>query len=261
MARREIHFLSLPLELRHQIYSELLITSFSEPVLLWHDRKGREKSTSIHPQILRVCKQINAEAAPLLYERNILRLDMMTPEYYSCTVRTNIGRSQAFIRGDAALWTRHFEQPGLLSTSCLQRLAHIEFVISIRSVWAKRPRKYHDVWSGTGNLFVQLLRLLAEEEINESLLKKKKRVVIIVYKDYNPLSSTDQKWMLFPGGNLPNRESAMAAKLRPLVEAVGKKRGVSIYEILEDVRVDGDEHEREAQTVTREVSIKDFSDL
>ncbi|KAL8642839.1 MAG: hypothetical protein Q9226_008462 [Calogaya cf. arnoldii] len=259
MTRKEFPLLSLPLELRHQIYSELLIASLNEPVLLWHDRKGREKSRSIHPQILRVCKQINAEAKNLLYEHNMFRLDMTTPEWDFCThsAQGPMKKSQALVRDDAVNGTIYFEQSGLLSASSLQRLAHVEIVIHPFSFWASRMGEV--VRSGTGDLFVHLLRLLADAEDSDSLLKKK-RLVITVYKQYYEFSPNGQKWEMFADGSL-DKESPMAAKVRPLVEAVGKKRDIRIYEVLEDVRVDGDKHEREAQTVTREVSIQDFADL
>lgn len=50
-------FLSLPYELRLEIYNHLLLLPPTPP-------------QTLHPQILRACRQIHAEALPLLYGRN-----------------------------------------------------------------------------------------------------------------------------------------------------------------------------------------------
>lgn len=69
--------LTLPLELRNIIYSELLSSKRSEPITLYDDSKGREIHSNLCPSILRTNKQIYEEAICHLYNMNtfLLKLD------------------------------------------------------------------------------------------------------------------------------------------------------------------------------------------
>ncbi|KAL8925491.1 MAG: hypothetical protein Q9172_002208 [Xanthocarpia lactea] len=276
MEQRGFPFLSLPPEIRHCVYSELLISRPKDtpnaPVLLWHDRKGRGNSLSIYPQILRVSRQVNAEATPLLYECNMFSLELTTPESQSCIART-INKSQALLLDDSGKWMKYFEQPGLLSPSCLRRLAHLEIIISACSVWTNGHG--FDFWSSIGEIFIEMLRLLADDqEVSETSPKKKKKLLITVQKEI----SDGYGWLLFPrlrearigalqmGLRNSNRETKgqkqMADKVCPLVEAVAGRRDVSINEVLKEWKsseVPGDP--RVSRTITREVLLHDFGDL
>ncbi|PQE33989.1 hypothetical protein CJF32_00002857 [Rutstroemia sp. NJR-2017a WRK4] len=62
-------FLRYPLEVREKIYAILLRSSSS--ILVGYDWEKVERSPSLDLRILRVCRQINAEATPFLYKINI----------------------------------------------------------------------------------------------------------------------------------------------------------------------------------------------
>ncbi|KAL8857628.1 MAG: hypothetical protein Q9178_005793 [Gyalolechia marmorata] len=275
MEQRGFPFLSLPPEIRHCIYNELLISrpndSPDAPVLLWHDRKGRDNSLSIYPQILRVSRQVNAEATPLLYDCNVFSFELTTPEGQSCIARI-INKSQALLLDDSGKRMKYFQQPGLLSPSCLRRLAHIEIIISALSVWTNG--RGFDFWSSIGEIFIEILRLLADDQEVSETSPKKKKLLITVQKEI----SDGYGWLLFPrlrearrgalqmGLRNSNRETKgqkqMADKVCPLVEAVAKRRDVSIYEVLKESKssgVPGDP--RVSRTITREVLLHDFGDL
>ncbi len=268
-------FLSLPPEIRHSIYSELLISRLKDspnaPILLWHDRNGRDNSLSLYPQILRVSRQVNAEAIPLLYERNVFSFQLTTPEGQSCIAR-KINKSQALLLDDSGKRMKYFHQPGLLSPSCLRRLAQIEIIISACSVWTNGHG--FDFWSGIGEVFIEILRLLADDQEVSETSPKKKKLLITVQKEI----SDGYGWLLFPrmreawrgalltGWRNSSRETIgqkqMADKVCPLVEAVAEKRDVSIYEVLEERKssgVPGDP--RVSRTITREVLLHDFGGL
>ncbi|KAL8765765.1 MAG: hypothetical protein Q9209_007272 [Squamulea sp. 1 TL-2023] len=271
-------FLLLPLEIRYHIYNELLTTRpkdlSNKPVLLWHDRGKRARSISLHPEMLRVSKQINAEATPLLYERNKFWFDLTTPEGHSCIAR-KISKSQALVQDDSAQRTKYWEQPGFLSPLCLQRLAHIEIVISADSVWANGHAC--DLWSGTGDLFMALLRILAEPKDGQSALKKKNKLLSVTVQkritngfgsvlfprlQYHTLRGLEVESPLRSSSRATTGEKQMVDKVCPLIEAVGEKRNVCLYEVLEEkIRYHSSGDRWESRTTTREVSLKEFENL
>ena len=67
---------TLPLELRELIYSELLSSTRSSPLVLYNEDKGWEEHFNLHPSILRTNKQIHAEAISYLYKDKIFDLDL-----------------------------------------------------------------------------------------------------------------------------------------------------------------------------------------
>lgn len=270
MAKGGCSFLSLPLELRYHIYIELLVASLDGPLLLWHDRRGREESISMYPQILRVCKQVNAEATSLLYERNKFSFSITSPEVHSCIAR-KIKTAQALLQDESGKRRKHFRQPGLLSPPCLQRLAHIEIIISVRSVWANTMAC--DIWSGTGNLFRELLQLLADAEVSEDWFSKR-TLIITVHKSI----SNGHGSVLFPhllkrsrphdpviplinSNRHTQGEKQMVEEICPLIEAISKKRNVYLYEVLEEHHSSDTDDQKVSRTITREVSMADFQDL
>ncbi|KAL8996555.1 MAG: hypothetical protein Q9169_003950 [Polycauliona sp. 2 TL-2023] len=264
MTQHESPFFSLPLEIRQHIYRELLVASSDEPVMLWHDRKGREKSISIQPQILRVCKHINVEATPLLYERNKFSVSLTSTESHSC-IRRKIEKSQALIRHEPTKQARHFEQPGLLLPSSFQRLAHLEVIIAPDSVWANA--RACDFWSGTGDLFMQLLQLLADEAVSERL-PKKKRLSITVQKTVAygfgwvlfPRLETGKKW-LRNSNRRSNGEKQMVDKICPLVERIAKMRDVHVYEVLKERYRENPDDPLKSRTTIREVALENMESL
>ena len=51
----------------------------TETHILWHERYGLEKLIPVSPQILLAIKQIDTDATPILYENNVLKIDMSSP--------------------------------------------------------------------------------------------------------------------------------------------------------------------------------------
>ncbi|KAL8790111.1 MAG: hypothetical protein Q9213_000813 [Squamulea squamosa] len=266
MEPKHFSFLLLPPEIRHHIYNELLTTrpkdSPNEPVLLWHDRDGRARSISLYPEIMRVSKQINAEATPVLYERNKFWLDLTTPVGRSCVQPEKLPRSQALVQDDPSIYN-YWEQPGPISPLCLQRLANIEIVISADSVWSHAFSSMS--WSGTGNLFMVLLRMLAEPEDGKRAPKTKTLSITVKKSTFNSFGS-----VLFPPSQADecryNRtttgEKQMVDKVCPLIEAVGEKRNVYMYEVLKETIPNLSSCERwKTRTTTQQVSLKEFEDL
>ena len=74
----------LPMELRHEIYRELLLAK-NDQALHCQWRAFVFEKANIHPAILRTCKQIHAEASEILYGDNtfIYRyiLEYIEPRY------------------------------------------------------------------------------------------------------------------------------------------------------------------------------------
>lgn len=70
--------LTLPLELRNIIYSELLSSRpyGVEYLILYDNNKHHHAPCNLYPSILRTNKQIYAEAISYLYNDNIFRLDL-----------------------------------------------------------------------------------------------------------------------------------------------------------------------------------------
>lgn len=69
-------FLTLPPEIRYQIYEELLVTTY----ILDTRFMAYTTFASLSPQLLAVCRQIHAEAMPILYGRNTFEahMDLLT---------------------------------------------------------------------------------------------------------------------------------------------------------------------------------------
>ena len=85
---RPFRFLDLPAEIRNQIYCEYLMIGSIELSPTADDDNGNEKAFKYHMNIykyqttsrlrlLRVCKQLNFEAAPLFYSENEFRFSSM----------------------------------------------------------------------------------------------------------------------------------------------------------------------------------------
>ena len=66
-----IFFEKVPLEVRHQVYQELLVNKHRFFVL---DGSSRHRiETELHPAILRTCKQAYVEGSAILYGQNHFR--------------------------------------------------------------------------------------------------------------------------------------------------------------------------------------------
>ena len=80
-------FNKVPLELRTEIYQELLTDDFDYLEPLGRNPHDKSIKKVLHTPILRVCKQAYAEASTVLYEKNTFRFECL------CTCFENGGRN------------------------------------------------------------------------------------------------------------------------------------------------------------------------
>ncbi|KAL8696648.1 MAG: hypothetical protein Q9201_007555 [Fulgogasparrea decipioides] len=281
-------FLSLPLELRRQVYDYLLVGGLAESWLIYSDRyahhvlhpssgsdSGRYDPCApydynsgfvFHTEILRVNKQINAEATYMLYERNSFFFDISFPVVVQdgSLYPGSLGLPEALICEDTSQSRlQDFRYPGLIYARSFQRLAHIEITTSAYAVWGHA--KESDYFSHIGKLLLQLLRILADADDEKMGIKK--RLVLTVQKD-------DGGMVLFPRKAKHQRSfrnhkdtqrgrKQMAARMGPLIEAISKKREVSIREVTKTFSHiwDGEKVVKKGSTETREVPLKEFQNL
>lgn len=150
-------FLLLPPELRQLIYVELLCPDPHSVKTLYHDRYGRDSSFNIHPSILRVNRQINAEATSLLYDHNVFKIDIATRVVIKC--KRGLYLTELFRDDVAPNWSSH---QGLIYPQCLSRLRHLEIQTSLGAVLGSRRGGCY--FSHIGNLLLKILQNLIEPE-------------------------------------------------------------------------------------------------
>ncbi|MCJ1275411.1 hypothetical protein MMC21_003214 [Puttea exsequens] len=180
--------LTLPIELRLKIWSELLCPNPSEAFELYHDMRGRGQSLNAHPLILTVSRQIYEEAWPLLYEKRVFDIsltsesvdvDQRAGDYYpdSCQNapalfrydETNMnachpGGSQGPLVGGQ----------GVIYPHCLPRFRHVRLSLSRGAIWGKDGINGRvDYFSHIGRMVMKILDLL----LNESSRSTRKRVL------------------------------------------------------------------------------------
>ncbi|KAL8719266.1 MAG: hypothetical protein Q9181_008079, partial [Wetmoreana brouardii] len=252
-------FLSLPLEIRRQIYDYLLVGGPAGPWLIYNDRYAHhilhppsgwdsggydhyaqydlDSGFIFHTEILRANKQINAEATQMLYERNGFCFDISFPvvRQDGRQYEDSLGPPEALIREDTSQGRlQGFRYPGLIYARSFQRLAHIEITTSAYAVWGRTKRG--DYFSHIGKLLLQLLQILADDVDNEKM-GIKKRLVLTVQKDDHelggmalfPRKAKHQRWFKNHKDTEIGKKQ-MAARMDPLMEAISKKREVSIRE-------------------------------
>ncbi|KAL8765766.1 MAG: hypothetical protein Q9209_007273 [Squamulea sp. 1 TL-2023] len=259
-------FFSLPLELRHHIYSELLTPSIpsegsiADPWILWHDRYGLKKHIPVHPQILLANRQVNAEGTTILYENNTFKINISSPVTKQCTggmYADNFGSPQYLFRTDSS--QRYFDLPGEIYPHCLQRIANIEIRLSTRAIWASTMAGYY--FSHIGELFLEVLRVLAEDANGSQHRKETKKLLLTVHKEFDG----DYVLNLFPGKGSGRRGSSniaarktMADQIPPLVEAVAEIRNVEILEVATFIYRDPP---KKPTVRTRSIDLKGLRDL
>lgn len=269
-------FLSLPLEICHIIYDELLVCKADSPRLLYHDRLGRHEKLFLNPQILRANKQINAEATSVLYKQNSFQIDLST-RVVKCAGGMYPGRHRApnppyLLRMHTRIPGIYFRRPGLIYPHCFQRLASIEIIISADSVWGSGRRC--SFFSHVGELVLELLQILADDRTDQ-FSRTKKRLGLTVKKNWVPsfggqglfvLDRGDVRPMLAePWGVGGNERQQFLDRMVPVIESLSRKRDISINEIQRrDYTTWGDEDDGEPRTVEvkqRQVPIGDIGSL
>ncbi|KAL8790113.1 MAG: hypothetical protein Q9213_000815 [Squamulea squamosa] len=258
-------FFSLPLELREHIYSELLTPSvpsegsIADPWILWHDRYGLKKHVPVHPQILLANKQVNAEGTAILYENNTFKINISTPVIEQCCggmYPDELGSPQYLFRTDSP--QPYFDLPGEIYPRCLQRIANIEIRLSTGAIWANTEAGY--CFSHVGDLFLEVLRVLAEDANGNQRRKEAKKLLLTVHKEYYG----DHVLNLFPQKGSGRRRSsdftdneAMADQIPPAVEVVAKIRNVEIVEVATFVY----DAPKKPTVRTRSIDLKGLRDL
>jgi hypothetical protein len=100
------NFLSLPLEIREEIYSYLLTTD--APVTI--DPTEDEPSAGLTPALLRTCRQVYEEAAPILYKHN--HLVMTKP-------------AKPLVDAGHVHLTRHLDISAVSQSLCTDKIANV----------------------------------------------------------------------------------------------------------------------------------------
>ena len=191
--------LALPSELRIEIYKQLLNPDPERIHTLYHDRHGREASFGLHPNILRVNKQICSEAISILYDTARVRIYLGTPirphfllENIDSNYSDGLDDPPALFRFDdedafepeimlprlsplecvpstvkrLKIQRRLEPAAGYIYPQCFQRLRNIQLVTSTPAIWTFD-------WGGaffshTGLTVLRILGLLAEKQVEES---------------------------------------------------------------------------------------------
>lgn len=250
-------FLRLPFELRQLIYDKLLVIRPKQNHRLYEDRFGGRGRLLLYPNILYTNKQINTEATPVLYGRNKFQVNLLSRQVHN-------GRRQArsLLRRGPDDFPDYYECEGLICAHCFQRLANIEITISADSIWCRF--KSGDYAMYTCGLVLELLRLLAEESIDETRLQTK-RLTLVVEKMH---SRINHHKVLFPRwdeeqgefrnrGTTVNGKKQLADRMVPLLEAISRKRHLTIIEVMSGTP-DDDEPE---DYIRREVELTNVADM
>ncbi|KAL8790112.1 MAG: hypothetical protein Q9213_000814 [Squamulea squamosa] len=267
------HLLLLPLEIRRLIYYELLVStrtgeSPARPYVTWHDRDNRHRPARrrfVNPQILAVNKQIHAEATPILYECNAIRIDIHSPVISQCSggmyADSRMGGSppRYLFRSDTVGHSTppYFDAdiPGLIYPHCFAWIREIEIYLSAYAIWGSSVRgRPGGFFSHIGKLLVEVLRLFAAEtedntemthEKDVDLRRKRERLLMTVHgreralfarrrkqeRDLEKRNEAEEEAWSEDDERHFNEQGEMADQILLLVEAVSKKREVEIVEV------------------------------
>lgn len=244
-ARSSPGIFNLPLEIRLEIYQELLCPSDGQPVQLYHDRQGKCASKQINASILQTNKQIYTEAVDILYGCNVFEINLATTVWHSCKG----GRRYADDLNDPPplirrLWAPEASQElmtedlllpedtnrdccaqrhhhlGIIDVTCLQRLRHIRLTTSRGAIWAQGRHGYY--FSHTGEAILEILYHLASASptASNSILE------FIVTPDWKT------KYGIFGAGSsdITFPEKRRALQIASQLEAVKASRAVRVEE-------------------------------
>lgn len=226
--------LVLPLELRLDIYKQLLSPDPDRVCILYHDKQGRKASFDLDPAILRVNKQIYSEAVSILYDTASVRLYLATPVLMQCTggnYPDGIVDPPALFRtytgGDTKPATNldqctppstvkglDFEgrpestSQGYIYPHCFQRLCQIQLVTSRHAIWGDGQSGSY--FSHTGQTVLRILRLLAEGWATTS--SGTKRLKFTIQPDWRTVESQ----LLMRNGEMEEKTRAIVGLLKAL---------------------------------------------
>lgn len=169
-----ISFFSLPLELRDEIYSNLLVSSM-QPVVIYKDKAISREKLDIHAAILRLSRRVYSEAFHFLYERNHFLIDLRSPR------AQNVPEVLVCVTGFVSLFTDkedlsicqlgYERQTGTISRDSLRTMRHIEIATSYDAVWPlveSFTRPSYEIFGQTGLILLRVLDALGNEIANDT---------------------------------------------------------------------------------------------
>ena len=186
--------LALPLELRFQIYRELLSPDPGRCYILWDVKNRREAAFNIYPAIVQVSKQTYSEAISILYDNNNFQVNMSRPMIYpDCEQRTDVklfrrfpssGRSitntnrpllnpvKIDFKGQKTLPALTLV-PGLIYPHAFQRLRHIELFTYLVVTGPRSKPPYLSFPVPQITTILEILRILAKEKVHHASVLRK----------------------------------------------------------------------------------------
>ncbi|CAD6575876.1 MAG: hypothetical protein ASARMPRED_007494 [Alectoria sarmentosa] len=241
-------FLTLPIELRNIIYSELLSSRHSEPLMLYSNTKGREALFNFHTSILCSNQQIYAEAFSYLHRDNIFQLDLHTSNHqrplnlplFRCddaphTAVSVDGKYHDRLKKLVIHTNQHTKMyetcrsgPGPIYSHILPRLAHIELYTGAFAMCG--GSKDGISLTHTGELVLKILQVLGDEEIEEGLVIKK------TFRFAVRAKWTPDNLFLGEKGPLLSQEDGrlLRAKMLALLREIKKRREIEVREAVID---------------------------
>ena len=224
------------------IYNHLLVPQPGEGVLIFHNDFTRPReSLGISASIIRTNKQVHAEASPILYRKNIFRIDLSWKRQRLWYLRP----------GGSQIWNETFSayqdasctpRSAVISAETLRRMRHIEIV-------ARHELIQSNLLCGSDgvlqkDLLIDILRILAEEERVTIGVNK-----IIVGEDVKHSSSLTiylggygnfiALWSNLMAQSLPSGLEARMRRMRQCMKRVEERRHLELFES----RQPEDEHE------------------
>ena len=241
--------LDLPLEIRLEIYQELLCPNPTEPVRLYHDRQGKCAPKQIDASILQTNKQIYSETVDVLYGSNVFEISLATTVLHQCNrsryadslkdppalIRkpSTPEASKAIATSDLSLPEKKYRHdhaqrdhhPGIIDPACLQRMRHIRLTTSRGAIWAQGRHGYY--FSHTGEAILEILYHLACASPTAS----KTILEFIVTPDWKT------KYGIFGAGSsdITFHEKRRALQIASQLEGVKATRAVRVEECVKSL--------------------------
>lgn len=227
--------LSLPQELRTKIYEELLCPEHAKVYTLWHDREGRQGPFGLHPSILRANKQIYHEAVSVLYENNILEIDLTTPVsqvHRDCYEDGKPDPPPLFQRdGNYASSQANGEPRGIIQPRSFRLLRLIKLRIRKAAIWGWDRSERKCRLSAVFWLIERILRELGgQQDVNQAVPHT---LEITVVPDWRT------KYGIFGAEKSDAPDATTAVKILELIQGIKMKRAVSLEERIKPSREDG----------------------
>ena len=235
---RTFEFLALPLELRVQVYTELLCPEPTKIKRLYHDKEGRSHPLHLYPSILCANKQINREASSFLYDSNVFEL-YFASEYMPFQMHISTVEPPP-PWGALSKTTRQsfFERPvqaDTVNSQTIERLRHLRIVV-------KEEALLNDGWlneddcsafTSVGGYLLNILRLISVEKPESGSLQKTLLVEVMstVHQGTPSTRFFHAEWYMKP-------HDKIFVKILGYMKSIAQRRNLVVEEHIEDI-VDG----------------------